>query len=240
MSHTIRATAVDDAGATDETIAPKGAADDIPGALGQRAGRAGSRERTVAQVEAADERLRTSSTASPARSSSRSPCRRRRRVRASRASSSSPATRRGWTGFSPIRRLRRRRALARRPARRARSISTAKAADELRVEAGRPRPRLRGRRSRARCACATSSGSTAPATADASLLMSLEQAQQLYGHAGEIRAVLVSNRGGDVAGAALSDEVVALLQPVARRWTSRSRRSRRTRSRTRMRPETRS
>ena len=38
MSHTIRTTAVATLGATDETIAPKGAVDDIPGALGAASG----------------------------------------------------------------------------------------------------------------------------------------------------------------------------------------------------------
>ena len=68
--------------------------------------------------------------------------------------------------------------------------------------------------SRFRCACATSSASTAQAPPTRPCSCSLDQAQRLFGHEGEIKAVLVSNRGGDVAGAALSDEVVALLQPV--------------------------
>ena len=38
MSHTIKATTVSTLGATDETIAPKGATDDIPGALGAATG----------------------------------------------------------------------------------------------------------------------------------------------------------------------------------------------------------
>src|SRR5512134_1055772 len=38
MSHTIRITAVDALGTTDETIAPRGAVDDIPGALGAATG----------------------------------------------------------------------------------------------------------------------------------------------------------------------------------------------------------
>jgi putative ABC transport system permease protein len=53
------------------------------------------------------------------------------------------------------------------------------------------------------------------ATADAALLMPLGAAQQLFGRPGKIRGVLVSNRGDAYAGAALSDEVVDVLQPVA-------------------------
>ena len=45
--------------------------------------------------------------------------------------------------------------------------------------------------------------------------MSLDQAQKLFDRGGQIKLVAVSNRGGDVSGARLSDDVVALLQPVA-------------------------
>jgi putative ABC transport system permease protein len=55
MSHTIRSTAVDTLGATDETIAPKGAADDIPGALGAASGTGWVSELTLMQIEAAAE-----------------------------------------------------------------------------------------------------------------------------------------------------------------------------------------
>jgi putative ABC transport system permease protein len=53
-------------------------------------------------------------------------------------------------------------------------------------------------------------------TADAAMLVSLDRAQALFGQDGKVSAVLVSNRGGDIAGAALTDDVVALLHPVAR------------------------
>ncbi|MGH3126471.1 MAG: hypothetical protein ACRDPX_00985, partial [Gaiellaceae bacterium] len=53
MSHTIRTTAVATLGATDETIAPKGAVDDIPGALGAASGMQWIPEEAVGQVEAA-------------------------------------------------------------------------------------------------------------------------------------------------------------------------------------------
>ena len=52
-------------------------------------------------------------------------------------------------------------------------------------------------------------------TADAALLVPLATAQEFFGHPGEIRAVLVSNRGDAFGGAALSDEVAAILSPVA-------------------------
>ena len=55
-------------------------------------------------------------------------------------------------------------------------------------------------------------------TADASVLLSLVGRSGSTSSEGEIEAVLVSNRGGDIAGAALSDNVVALLS----RWSARS------------------
>src|SRR5687768_13386031 len=53
MSHTIRTTAVGTLGATDETIAPKGAVDDIPGALGAATGTGWIEESAVARVQSA-------------------------------------------------------------------------------------------------------------------------------------------------------------------------------------------
>jgi putative ABC transport system permease protein len=52
-------------------------------------------------------------------------------------------------------------------------------------------------------------------TADAALLVPLAAAQELLGHPGQVQAVLVSNRGGETSGAALSDDVARTLQPVA-------------------------
>ena len=53
MSHTIRSTAVKALGATDETIAAKGAVDDIPGALGAATGTGWFDESAVAEIESA-------------------------------------------------------------------------------------------------------------------------------------------------------------------------------------------
>src|SRR5262249_29178093 len=53
MNHTIRSTAVTSLGATDETVAPKGAVDDIPGALGSATGTGWVQESAVAKVQAA-------------------------------------------------------------------------------------------------------------------------------------------------------------------------------------------
>ncbi len=53
MAHTIRTTAVATLGATDETIAPKGAVDDIPGELGAATGTGWIDESVVVDVERA-------------------------------------------------------------------------------------------------------------------------------------------------------------------------------------------
>ena len=100
MSHTIRTTAVATLGATDETIAPKGAVDDIPGALGAATGTGWVDESAVTRIEAAATGsglvdgitgaiIEQVAVQAPAR------------ARASRASSSSRATRAGWTGSLP-------------------------------------------------------------------------------------------------------------------------------------------
>ena len=51
-------------------------------------------------------------------------------------------------------------------------------------------------------------------TADAALLMPLAEAQRLFSRPGEVKVVLVSNRGDALAGAALSDEVSTRLEPL--------------------------
>ncbi len=93
----------------------------------------------------------------------------------------------------------------------------AKAGRELRVEAGDRGRHLRRRADPVSARVRDVVRFDGAGTADASVLVSLDQAQRLFDHEGQIKLVAVSNRGGDVAGAALSDEVVALLQPVVRR-----------------------
>ncbi len=49
---------------------------------------------------------------------------------------------------------------------------------------------------------------------DETALMSLAQAQEFFGHPGEINSILVSNRGGEQSGADLSDEVTEHLRSM--------------------------
>src|SRR5580765_7366370 len=53
MSHTIRATATSQIGETDEIVSARGAAEDIPGELGQATGTGYFDQRTVTKVQAA-------------------------------------------------------------------------------------------------------------------------------------------------------------------------------------------
>jgi putative ABC transport system permease protein len=211
MSHTIRTTAVATLGATDETIAPKGAVDDIPGALGAASGTGWVSESTVTQVEAAAEGsglvdgitgaiIEQVAVQAPAQG----------QIEPDVVLFAADAIR--MEGFSPIRGSTGTLSLG--DLREGEVYLNTKAGSELRVEAG-DRVVVYAGGAPARMRVRDIVQFDGAGTADASLLMSLDHAQRLYGRVGEIRAVLVSNRGGDVAGAALSEQVVALLEPVA-------------------------
>lgn len=212
MNHTIRSTAVKALGSTDETIAPKGAVDDIPGALGSATG-AGWFDEAV--VERVSRSLVGSKLVDGVNG-----------VIVDQVAVLAPAQRQSepsvvvfaadpsrMAGFSPIR------------GSDGNTVSLAdlqpgeiflnrKAADELRVGPGdrvlvypgsEPTP------ARVRDAVHFDGSGTA----DAALLLPLSHAQRLFGHENEVKAVLVSNRGDPIAGAELSDDVSDRLQPLA-------------------------
>ena len=192
MNHTIRSTAVETLGATDETIAAKGAVDDIPGALGSATGTGWFDQSEVERIDSAlaGSRLTDGVTGAIVE----------------QVAVQAPATRQSepsvvlfaadparMDGFSPIR------------ASDGSTVSLAdlrpgevylnrKAAHELRVEPG-------GR------ILVYAGGDPVPATvrdvvsfdgagtADAALLLPLSEAQRLFGQPGEVKIVLVSNRG---------------------------------------------
>jgi putative ABC transport system permease protein len=81
----------------------------------------------------------------------------------------------------------------------------ASAGDSIRVFAGRTAAAVRVK------AIVSFDGA---GTDGAALLMPLDRAQQLFGKPGLIKYVLVSNRGGATSGAALTERVVATLQPT--------------------------
>lgn len=212
MNHTIRSTAVTALGATDETVAPKGAVDDIPGALGSATGTGWVGESAVGEVRGAVARSGLVDGVAGAIVQQVS-------VQAPRTRQSEPsvmlfaADASQLEGFSPIVGTRGRVSLAQ--LRAGQVFLNLKAADKLRVGSGD------------RVLVYTSRGPQpevvrdvvrfeGAATSDAALLMPLRAAQRLFGRPGQVSAVLVSNRGGTMSGAALSPAVERRLQPVAR------------------------
>jgi putative ABC transport system permease protein len=212
MNHTVRATAVDALGATDETLAPRGAVDDIPGALGAATGAGWIHESATEQVEAAlagSDLVDGVTGAIVDQVSLQAP--------ASRQSEPSAvlfaADPNRMDGFSTI------------TGSGGDELSLGdlepgevylnrKAAKELRVEAGAPVVVYTAgvpHEARVRDVVEFEGAGTA----DAAVLVPLAAGQELFDHPGEIRAVLVSNRGDAFAGAELSDEVTPLLEPVA-------------------------
>jgi putative ABC transport system permease protein len=211
MNHTIRSTAVRALGNTDETIAAKGAVDDIPGALGAATGTAWFDEATVERIDAA-------ATSSGLVDGVTGAIVEVAAVQAPAQRQSEPsvvvfaADPERMEGFSPIR------------GSDGNAVSLAdlgagevylnkKAGDELRVDPGDAVLVYAGGRP---------TGATVrdvvrfdgAGTADAALLLPLGAAQRLLGHEGEVKAVLVSNRGDATSGARLSDDVVKLLGPI--------------------------
>jgi putative ABC transport system permease protein len=212
MNHTIRATALDALGETDETIAPRGAVDDIPGALGAATGTGWLPERTVERV---DEALAGTGLvdgingAIVEQVAVQAPAQRQNEPSVI-LFAADPAR---MDGFSPITGAGGQQ-LSLGDLRPGEIYLNRKAGKELRVAPGDQVVVFAGgkpREARVRDVVHFEGA----ATADAALLMPLGAAQQLFGRPGQIRAVLVSNRGDAYTGAALSDEVVGVLQPVA-------------------------
>ena len=211
MNHTVRATAVDALGATDETIAPRGAVDDIPGALGAATGMGWLDESVVGQVE---EALAGSEIADGVTGAIIEQV----AVQAPSSRQGEPsvvlfaADARRMNGFSEI-------TGSTGPVglddlREGEVYLNRKAASELRIEPGAPVVVFAAgapHQMRVRDVVAFRGAGTA----DTALLVPLATGQKLFGQPGQIRAVLVSNSGDDFGGAELSDEAVARLEPLA-------------------------
>jgi putative ABC transport system permease protein len=212
MNHTIRATAVDALGETDETIAPRGAVDDIPGALGAATGTGWLDESTVARIEraVAGTGLVDGVTGAIVEAVAvQAPV--QRQSEPSVVLFAADPTR--MDGFSPI---------------------VGSSGDELSLGSLRDGEIYLNRKAAEELRIATgdrvlvyAGGPGWPAkvrdvvrfdgagTADAGLLVPLGAAQRLFDRPGRVQSVLVSNRGGATSGASLSDEVARLLRPVA-------------------------
>lgn len=212
MNHTVRSTAVEALGETDMTLAPRGAVDDIPGALGAATGMGWIDESVVDDVEeaVAGTGLVDGVTGAVIDQVAVQALVQRRSEPSVVLFAADPAR---MDGFSPI------------VARRGDTLRLAdleegegylnrEAAEKLRVRPGDAvLVYALGRRLEMRVRDVVSFDGAA--TSDAALLVTLADAQQLFRRPGEVRAILVSNRGGALAGAALSEDVRALLEPVA-------------------------
>jgi putative ABC transport system permease protein len=211
MSHTIRSTAVKALGSTDETVAAKGAVGDLPGALGASTGTGWFDQSAVAEIEStlsgsglvdgvAGAIVEQVAVQAPVQGQSEPSV---------TLFATDPAR---MTRLSPIRGSEEE-ALSLDELRPGEVFLNRKAASELRVErgarvlvyaGGEPEPvRVRD-----------TVRFDGAGTADAALLMPLAEAQRLFSRPGEVKVVLVSNRGDALAGAALSDEVSTRLEPL--------------------------
>ena len=214
MSHTIRSTAVEVLGQTDEVVTARGAVDDIPGDLGAATGQRWFDESVADTVE---RKLVDSGLVDGVTGAVIQPV----AVQAVRTRQSEPSVNlfggdpERTAGFSTMR-DRAGNVLRLDSLRPGELYLNVKAAEELDARGGDvvlvytgliPLP-MRVR------AVVEFDGT---GTADAALLVPLAQAQRLLGRPGQILGVLVSNRGGTTSGARLSDQVERELAPVAAR-----------------------
>jgi putative ABC transport system permease protein len=211
MNNTVRTTAVDALGDIDVTIAARGAVDDIPGALGTATGTGWLDEATVDRVESALAGTGLADGVTGAvvdQVAVQAPL--QRQSEPSVVLFAADPGRMG--GFSPIVGSGGD-TLSLGDLRSGEVFLNRKAGKELRVAAGDPVVVYAGN-ARVPARVRDVVRFDGAGTADAAMLVPLAVAQRLFGHPGAVRAVLVSNEGGPMSGAARSDEIVAVLQPV--------------------------
>jgi putative ABC transport system permease protein len=210
MSHTIRTTAISALGESDEVVSARGAVDDIPGELGMASGVGWIPEDVVREVESAlgpsltDGVLGTvvdNVAIQAPRTRQTEPSVTLFAAEADRLDALAPIT--GADG----------RTLSLRELGAGEVYLNADAGEELGARAGDAvvvYPSGKPFRATVR-AIVDFDGA---ATADAALLLPLDEAQRLYGRPGEILGVMISNEGTGDAAVALSDRVLAELEPV--------------------------
>ncbi len=211
MSHSIRVEAVQALGSIDEVVSPRGATDDIAGELGDSTGRNFLDAAIVEDVDAALAGKNLTDGVAPVildDVAAQAPASRQTEPRV-RVFGSDPER---MDGFSPIEPVAGGRAelgdLAE-----GEVFLNADGADELDTKAGETlllyaegKPVSVTVRD---VVTFTGTGEDGPA-----VLLPLAGAQKLLGREDQIDGVMISNRGGIISGAALSDEVVAALHPV--------------------------
>lgn len=211
MNHTIRSTATEVLGPTDEVISARGAVEDIPGELGAATGTGYFPQVVAARVEraAAGSGLVDGVTGAIIEQVA---------VQAPHSRQSEPSVvvfapdPGHMEGFAPMR------------AGGGRTVTLGdlspgeiylnrRAGEELAVTAGQAVELYAGGRPASYLVRDVVSFD-GTGTADSAALLPLPEAQRLFGRAEQIKHVLVSNRGGTTSGAELSARVTALLAPV--------------------------
>jgi putative ABC transport system permease protein len=215
MSHSIRLEAVKAMGGIDEIVAPKGAADDIAGELGNSTGR---RYLDASIVDAVDEALAgkgLTDGVTPAiidEVAAQAPESRQTEPRI-RVFAADPARMEGFSPIEPVTGGR----VSLDELGPAEVYLTDEGAEELDAKAGQRLVLYVGGRPATvlirDVVHFTGTGGEGPA-----VLLSLAEGQLLFGRDDQVDGVVVSNRGGITSGVKLSDQVAAALEPVAERY----------------------
>src|SRR5580765_4614378 len=211
MSHTIRSTAVQALGGTDEVVAAKGAVTDIPGELGQASGIGYFPESTAADVRAVLARSNLADGVAGA-------IRKDVAVQAPLQRQTEPSVSlyapdpSHMQGFAPISDVAGGEVkLA--DLRPGQIYLNEKAADKLHVRAGDPLLVFAGAKP-VRMHIRALVHFDGAGTTDSALLMPLAEAQRLFHTPGQIEGIVISNRGHGDAAVALTDRVVGALKPT--------------------------
>ena len=211
MSHTIRSTAVQALGGTDEVVAAKGAVTDIPGELGQASGVGYFPQSTAAEVRAALARSNLADGVAGA-------IRKDVAVQAPVQRQTEPSVSlfapdpEHMQGFAPIRDVAGGEVTLA-DLRPGQIYLNEKAADKLHVRAGDPLLVFAGAKP-VRMHISAIVRFDGAGTTDSALLMPLPVAQKLFDVPGRIEGIVISNRGSGDAAVALTDRVVATLKPT--------------------------
>jgi putative ABC transport system permease protein len=211
MSHTIRSTAVQALGGTDEVVAAKGAVTDIPGELGDASGVGYFPQSTAGDVRVILARSNLADgVAGAIRKDVAVQAPIQRQTEPSVSLFAPDAAR--MDGFAPIRNVEGGEVtLAALPA--GQVYLNEKAADKLHVRAGDPLMVFAGA-TPVRMRINAIVRFEGAGTADSALLVPLGEAQRLFDKPGQIEGVLISNRGHGDAAVGLTDEVVDTLKPT--------------------------
>jgi putative ABC transport system permease protein len=211
MSHTIRAMATRQIGETDEIVSAKGAAEDISGELGQATGTGYFDQRTVAKVDAAlagSNLVDGVTGAIIEQVAVQAPVQRQTEPSVTLFAPDPPR----MESFGPIRPLGGG-TVSLSDLRPGEAYLNKKAADNLHVRARDPLLLYAGTRP-VRVRIREVVRFDGSGTGDASLLLPLREAQRLYGKPGQVKHILISNRGRGEAGVGLSNDVVRALKPA--------------------------